>query len=284
MTQPLRAALDAARRRLAQGGIPDPAGDARWLLAHATGLARDRLALHLDDPLDPAAAEMLDRMLARRLTREPVSHLIGRRAFWGRDFRVTADVLDPRPETESLVAEALTGTADRILDLGTGSGCILLTLLAERPQATGLGVDLSAAALAVAAQNAVLLGLGDRAVFGPSDWWEAVTGQWDLVVSNPPYIAETEMAGLSPELGHEPRMALTPGGDGLDAYRAIAKGAAAHLAPGGRLLVEIGPTQGGAVAAMFSAAGLSRVRVLPDLDGRDRVIAAEKLRNPDIRA
>lgn len=269
-------ALRAAVARLAAAGVPDAPRDARILLAEALRIGADRLTLHLADPLDDEASARLARMVARRVAREPVSHILGRRMFWGREFRVTPDVLDPRPETETLIAAALASPFTRVLDLGTGSGAILLSLLAEHPGATGLGVDLSPAALAVASGNARALGLDGRAEFALSDWFAGVTGIFDLIVANPPYIAEAEMDDLAPEVrDHEPRMALTPGGDGLDAYRAIAAGLGPHLAPGGRVLVEIGPTQGSAVSALLAAAGLESPRILPDLDGRDRVVTAK---------
>ncbi|TAG13666.1 MAG: peptide chain release factor N(5)-glutamine methyltransferase, partial [Rhodobacterales bacterium] len=203
--------------------------------------------------------------------------ITGRRLFWGLEFRVTPDTLDPRPETETLVAEALTRPFLKILDLGTGTGCILLACLKHMPMARGMGVDASPAALAVAARNAADLGLEGRARFLQSDWFSAVDGQFDLIVSNPPYIAAEEMAALAPDVRDwEPHLALTPGGDGLDAYRAIARGAGARLVPGGRLLLEIGPTQGAAVVAMLEGAGLTGLSILPDMDGRDRVVTAMK--------
>ncbi|MFT4148926.1 MAG: peptide chain release factor N(5)-glutamine methyltransferase [Paracoccaceae bacterium] len=269
-------ALRAAIPRLRAAGVDDPARDARALMAHAAGLTPDRLTLHLSDPLtDPQAAAFAAHVAARE-RRQPVAQIIGQRLFWGRSFCVTPDVLDPRPETEILIDHALSRPFSRVLDLGTGSGAILITLLAESPDATGLGADLSAEALAVARGNARLLGVMGRAEFLRSDWFDAIPGRFDLIVSNPPYIAEEEMASLSPEVRDwEPHLALTPGGDGLDAYRAIAAGAGAHLAPGGRLMVEVGPTQGDAVAALLSAAGLENPRILPDLDGRPRVVAAD---------
>lgn len=270
----LAEALRAGAARLAAAGVEGAAGDARALLCFATGIAPGRLTLHLPDALAPEAAARFDATLAARAARQPVAQITGQRLFWGRPFRVTRDVLDPRPETEGLVAAALEEPFTRVLDLGTGSGAILLSLLADQPTATGIGVDVSPAALAVAGGNAVALGLGDRVAFRQSDWFAAVieTG-FDLIVSNPPYIAADEMAGLSPEVRDwEPHLALTPGGDGLAAYRRIAAGAGAHLAPGGRLMVEIGPTQGPAVAGMFRAAGLGDVAIHPDLDGRDRVV------------
>jgi release factor glutamine methyltransferase len=271
----LGAALRGATRHLAGAGVPDAPRDARLLLAHAAGVAADRVALHLSDPLSDAVAARLAAAVEARAARQPVAQIIGQRQFWGRPFLVTPDVLDPRPDTEVLVDLALAQPFGSVLDLGTGSGCILISLLADRPGACGTGVDLSPAALAVAQRNAGDLGVAARAAFVLSDWFDAVRGQFDLIVSNPPYIAADEMAGLAPDVRDwEPHMALTPGGDGLAAYRRIAAGAGAHLAPGGRLMVEIGPTQGPAVSALFAAAGLRQVQVRPDLDGRDRVVLA----------
>lgn len=269
-------ALRAAIPRLAAAGVPDAPRDARALLSHAAGIAPDRLTLHLHDPLAPDAIAAFDAAITRRSLREPVSHITGTRLFWGSSFRVTPDTLDPRPETEALVAEALSQPFTKLLDLGTGTGCILISCLAGMPIATGTGTDIHQPTLAVAQENAATLGLAARARFVLSDWFSSVTGRYDLIVSNPPYIAENEMPALAPELAHEPRRALTPGGDGLAAYRAIARGASSRLMPGGRLLVEIGPTQATAVTALFAAQGLAAIRVLPDLDGRDRVIAATK--------
>jgi release factor glutamine methyltransferase len=269
-------ALRTAIPRLKAAGIEGAAGDARRLLAHVLGRPPDRLILHLADEMTGAQQRSYEEALARRARRQPVSQIIGERQFLGRSFRVTGDVLDPRPETELLVLKALERPFVRMLDLGTGSGCILLSCLAGMPIATGLGTDLSAAALAVAAENAARLGLGRRAAFARSDWYEAVPGRFDLIVSNPPYIAGDEMAGLAPEVREwEPRMALTPGGDGLDAYRAIAAGAGARLMAGGRLLLEIGPTQGAAVIALLAAQRFEKLAILPDLDGRDRIVMAE---------
>lgn len=271
-------ALRAAIPLLRDAGIPDAARDARLLLAHASGIAPDRLTLHLPDDLAPEAVARFHAAITARTHRQPLSQITGQRLFWGRSFRVTPDVLDPRPETELLVQAALQAPFATMLDLGTGSGCILLSCLADMPNAQGLGIDLSAAALAVARLNADALNL-PQARFARSDWFAAVTGSYDLITANPPYIAADEMSALSPEVRHyEPHMALTPGGDGLDAYRAIARGAGAHLVPGGRLLLEIGPSQSAAVSEMLAAAGLPEAQTLTDLDGRDRVVAVMKPR------
>ncbi|HEY9039710.1 MAG TPA: peptide chain release factor N(5)-glutamine methyltransferase [Roseovarius sp.] len=264
----------AAAARLQDAGIEGAARDARLLLAHAAGLSATRLGTEMGEVAAPEVAERYNAMIARRATREPVSHITGKRLFFNHEFDVSPAVLDPRPETEALVLAALGAPFGRVLDLGTGSGAILLSLLAERGAATGLGTDLSEAALTVARENAQALGLGRRSDFQMSDWFAGIVGRFDLIVSNPPYIAQNEMADLAPELSFEPAMALTDGADGLSAYRAICKGARAHLAPGGRLMVEIGWTQGPQVAALMTAAGLPNVSILPDLDGRDRVILA----------
>lgn len=183
-----------ATARLNAAGIERPERDARRLVAFAAGTAPDRLTLHLRDDFTAAAA--LERALSARLARQPVAQITGERLFWGRSFRVTPEVLDPRPETEELIAAALEEPFARLLDLGTGTGCIALTLLAERPSATGLATDLSQAALAVAQENARRFGVSVEFVL--SDWFSGVTGRFDLIVSNPPYIAAAEMAGLAP--------------------------------------------------------------------------------------
>lgn len=270
------ALLANATRRLSLAEIPDPGRDARRLLAHVLKVPPGRLTLFLPENV-PAELEIIyNVMIERRAERVPVSHLTGRRMFYGREFLVTPEVLDPRPETEILIEAALAAPFDRVLDLGTGSGCILLTLLAEREQSTGTGTDLSEAALNVAFWNRNSLKLEPRAALVRGDWFGALGGapeRFDLIVSNPPYIAAAEMAALAPEVrDHEPRMALTDEGDGLAAYRAIAAGAPRHLRAGGRLMVEIGPTQGAPVAAMFAAVGLVQIGVISDLDGRDRVV------------
>jgi release factor glutamine methyltransferase len=273
----LREAIHAVTRTLTQAGVETPARDARLLVAHAARIPPDRLTLHEGEALLPDAVARLAGAVTRRAARQPLSQITGQRLFWGRAFRVTPDTLDPRPDTETLVALALREPFHHVLDLGTGTGCILLSCLADCPAAHGIGTDLSPAALAVAKGNAADLGLTARATFQLSDWFSTVEGQFDLIVANPPYIPAAEMPHLAPEVrDHEPHLALTPGGDGLDAYRIIAYAAPAHLPPGGRILMEIGPTQGQAVTAMLGDAGLTDIRIHPDLDGRDRVVAARK--------
>ena len=267
--------MRAAGERLCAAGIAQGQSDAMALMAHAYGerAPRYRLMSALQEPLPGEVAEAFEAAIAQRLLRKPVSQIIGHRAFWNAEFIVTPDVLDPRPETETLVAEALALPFSRLLDLGTGSGAIAISLLQGRPEASGLATDLSAAALEVARRNAEALGVAARLELRLSDWFAEVEGRFDLIVSNPPYITQAEMADLAPEVRDwEPHLALTPGGDGLDAYRAIAAGAPACLAPGGWLAVEIGWQQGPAVSEIFRQAGLEDVAIRPDLDGRDRVV------------
>lgn len=270
-------ALRAGIARLRGAGVPDPQGDARRLLAHALAVGPGRLSLVLPEPVSPTALRLFERALAARRKRQPVAQIVGYRMFYGRNFRVTPDVLDPRPETETLVATALERPFDDVIDLGTGSGCVVLSLLAERPAARGLGTDRSAPALAVAQANAAALGLSARARFVQADWWSGVEARADLIVSNPPYITAAEMETLAPEVRDwEPAEALTPGRDGLDSYRAIFDRARTHLVKRGRLLVEIGPTQAMDVSELGQAAGLRLADMRRDLDGRDRVVCFER--------
>ena len=268
-------ALRRAIPMLEQAGIDEAARDARKLLSWAMGIDGAGLAARLRDDLPAAQHEAFKAAIDRRAAHEPVSHITGVRAFWGREFRVTPDVLDPRPETELLVELALAEPFRRVLDLGTGSGAILISLLAERPEATGVGTDISEKAILVAGENAVRHGVADRIVLPIADWFGDVGGSFDLVVSNPPYIAAGEVEELDRDVREfEPRGALTDGGDGLSAYRAIAERVHWCLSPGGRLLLEIGATQAQDVTNILQEAGLSSIAVHRDLAGRDRVVAA----------
>jgi len=282
MTVSVDQALRASVQALREAGIEEAAVDARHLLAHALEVSRDRLILMGPDIMPAAASARLEQALARRIAHEPVARIVGARNFWGRAFAVTPDVLDPRADTETLIATALDGPAPtRLLDLGTGSGAIALTLLAEWPQARAVATDISAAALQVTALNAQALGVAERLDLILSDWCAEVTDRFDLIVSNPPYISAAEMAGLAPEVVlHDPAIALSPGGDGLSAYRQIAAQAPAHLAPAGRVIVEIGWTQGADVSAVFAREGWRDLRVIPDMEGRDRVMVAQNPADP----
>ncbi len=264
-------------RQLNDAGVPDAARDARRLLAHAAGVEAGRLTLILPEEASEATEARFAAILQRRAAREPVSHIVGYRDFYGRRFKVNRHVLDPRPETEILIEAALQEPFEAVIDLGTGSGCILLTLLAETPEAQGVGVDLSDDACIVAEENAERLDLLDRCAMLCTSWFDGIEGEVDLIVSNPPYIAPDEMEDLSPEVyDYEPHMALTDAFDGLTAYRSICANAPRHLVRGGRLLVEIGPTQAEEVVALFKKNGFSEVHVIQDMDGRDRVVSGKK--------
>ena len=270
-------AMVAAIAKLRLAGVDDPARDARILLAHAAQVDASRVTLIAPDDIAPEIAARYEQLIALRTDRVPVSHLIGEREFYGRRFKVSRDVLDPRPETETLIEAALAEPFASVLDIGTGSGCILVTLLAERENAVGVGTDLSEAACLQAAANAVLNNVDTRADIYQSDWFGAVRGRYDLIVSNPPYLAAAEMADVCPELrDHEPRMALTDEADGLTGYRMLANLGQRFLEPQGRLFAEIGWQQGPEVVVLFQQAGWLNPRLLVDFDGRDRVICADK--------
>jgi len=269
-----QSALVAAVQSLKAAGVDDPARDARRLLCHALDIDSSRLTLALGEEMTKDAKKLFGDLITRRITREPVSQILGYRDFYGQRFEVTRDVLDPRPETETLVETVLGLDFQTILDIGTGSGCILLSLLATRVGSTGIGVDVSQSALTVAKRNAQTLGLLERVEFAHSNWFEAVEGLFDVIVSNPPYIDEKEWETLEPEpKDWEPKFALTPGVDGLAPYRVIAAVAPRHLTKDGWLAVEIGWRQGDAVKDIFEDSGFSDVRVIQDLGGRDRVVA-----------
>jgi release factor glutamine methyltransferase len=268
----------AAARLLREARIAAPELDARLLLCHAAGLTHEAYVAGINETLAPDAAARFGGYVARRLAGEPVSRIIGIREFYGRPFRIDSSTLDPRPDTETLIEAALALARHegplRLLDLGTGTGCILITLLAELPRATGIGIDKSLPALELARANAASLGVGDRALFMAGDWLEAVRGTFDLVVANPPYLSAADMAGLSNEVGaHDPRDALDGGPDGLSAYRRIAPRLGKVLRPGGIALFEIGHTQAEAVFSLLAKEGLILEQgPWRDLAGRPRVV------------
>jgi release factor glutamine methyltransferase len=271
---------------LRQAGIETPELDARLLVCHAAGLSHEAYVAKVRDELEPATLARLSAAIERRLKREPVARITGSREFYGRPFLVDPHALDPRPDTETLIEAALAlverkglgAKPLKLLDLGTGTGCILITLLAELPRAQGVGTDMSAGALASAAANAKRLGVAARASFVVADWLDAVEGKFDLILSNPPYLAAGEIEGLADDVAvYDPRLALDGGADGLDAYRRIAARAGDVLAEQGRLLVEIGATQAEAVAGILCGAGLSLDNIEGtrlDLAGRPRAVVA----------
>jgi release factor glutamine methyltransferase len=284
-TQTIAQARRALAEALRVNGIASPDLDARVLIGHALGLDHAGLASHAARVLSEAEQDHIVTLARRRLAHEPVARIVGRKEFWGLDLKVTPAVLVPRPETETVVEAALAAIADRtqpirLLDLGTGSGALLLALLSELPAATGVGTDRDPVALGVARTNAIALELGIRTHVVACDFGAALGGSFDLVVSNPPYVATAEIARLDADVrDHDPHLALDGGADGLDCYRAIARDAARLLAPGGRLVVEIGQGQGAPVTALFAGCGLRvEVPVRSDLSGIPRAVSAS--RNP----
>jgi release factor glutamine methyltransferase len=279
--------VEQARRALAARfraeNLDSPELDARVLTGHALALDHAALVAAAARPLDAAAAARIEAFAARRLAGEPVARIVGAREFWGLPLIVTPAVLVPRPETETVVELALAlidqggarTRALRIADLGVGSGAILLALLSELPNARGCGTDNAVDALGVARRNAHRLGVADRAEFLAGDYGAALRGQFDLVVSNPPYIATGDIASLDRDVrDHDPPHALDGGADGLAAYRAIAPDVVRLLAPDGHLVVEIGAGQQPDVEFLFTAQGLAIRTAQHDLSGIARAVAA----------
>ncbi len=272
--------LRRATGHFAARGIDTPRLDAELLLAAALGVERLQLYLHFEKPVDPRERGAYRELVRRRAAeRVPVAQILGRREFWSLSLAVTPDVLIPRPETETLVAAALERLPDAeaalsVLDVGTGCGAVALALASERPRARVVASDVSAPALELAARNAEKLGLAARLRFAQGDLFEPVAGErFELVVSNPPYLAESERAGLAPELSHEPEAALFAGPDGLAVLRRLVAGVPACLAPGGVFACELAPAQAPEVADWCRAAGLLDVRVHRDLAKRPRVVS-----------
>jgi release factor glutamine methyltransferase len=277
--------IEAARRRLArefrQGGLDAPELDARIIVGHVLGLDHTALAAQSDRVLAAEEAGAIAALSARRLAREPVARILGRKEFWGLPFKLNAETLLPRPETETVVEAALaaldlenrTSRELRIVDLGTGSGALLLALLSELPRACGIGTDISFAALRCARDNAAAFGLSTRASFVACDYGTALRGPVDVLVSNPPYVARADIAGLQPEVrDFDPRAALDGGLDGLDGYRAIAPQARDLLVPDGVLVLELGQGQLGAVTSIFASTGLAPIGPQHDLAGIARAL------------
>ena len=283
--------VDAARRdvarRLRQRGIESPELDARLLVCHALGLDHTGLARAGERILATTEIARIDALVMRRLAREPIARITGVKEFWGLRLAMTPAVLVPRPETETVVEAALAALdrdgprsrSLRIADLGVGSGAILLALLSELPHALGVGTDRDPAALAVARENARRLGMASRAWFIACDFGAALAAGFDLVATNPPYVASADIATLAPDVrDFDPPAALDGGPDGLAAYRAVAADAAQLVAPGGHFVAEIGKGQADAVAALVAAAGFGRIGIVPDLAGIPRALSA--IRNP----
>jgi release factor glutamine methyltransferase len=273
MTKTIGSAVLDATRQLSLAGIDGAYLDARILMSSVLKVAPHQASLLAGNFLDKAQLERFGEVIQKRLSRVPVSHILGYRDFFEQRFIISPDVLDPRPETELLVIEALKESFQNVLDLGTGSGCILLSLLAKNLNAQGLGIDISEAAIAVARKNAKRLHLSDRANFSTSNWFSTVKNQkFDLIIANPPYIHPNQLERLSPEVLKEPMIALTDNEDGLGSFRKIAMGAQKFMALGARLVFEIGYDQGPLVVEILNISGFQDIRVVPDLNGCDRMI------------
>jgi len=279
-------ALATGAARLRGAGVAAPRRDALLLLAAALEVDANMLRLRPERLLDAAEWSAFETLLSRRAGREPVSRIAGTREFWSLPFKITRDTLDPRPDSETLVEAVLARIGDRgapldILDLGTGSGCLLLALLNELPAARGLGVDISEGALKVARENAVALGLAGRADFLCAPWGAALGGAWQVIVSNPPYILSGELPDLAPEVqDFDPPLALAGGPDGLDAYRALAPEIARLMAAGGLAALEIETTQIDTVEALLRTAGLRDFGRERDLAGNWRCLLAGNAARP----
>lgn len=277
----VRETLARATERLKAAGIESARLDARVLLTHAMGLSSNELLL-----AGAPSAEQLafyETLIVRRAAREPLAYVTGTKEFWSLAFEVGPDVLIPRPETEALVEQVLRAFPDRsrplqVLDLGTGSGCLLIAVLSEYPQAHGVGVDESEAALRQAQANADRNGVAQRCSWLKGGWTAAEGRTFDFIVSNPPYLAQAERNDLSPEIAqHEPPGALFAGEDGLEAYRALGPAIAASLRPGGSAMLEIGAGQEADVCAILAAAGLEIAHVAPDLSGIPRCVVVRRI-------
>lgn len=275
--------LQQSVRALLPVAASNAALEARLLARHAWGFTPEELLKYHDAPITQEQAERLRALVDRRLTHEPVSHILGYRDFWRERFKVTADVLTPRPDSEALIEAVLTHYPDRsaplrILDLGTGSGCLLLSLLHEYPHAQGTGVDISTAALAVAQHNAQALQQESRAQFFCGSWCKPLdkADRFAIIISNPPYIAHAAMAGLMPDVvGFEPHLALHGGDDGLACYREIFSQIRPHMEADAKVVVEIGESQTNDVTAIADAQGFARVAVRHDLGGNPRALVFE---------
>ena len=270
------AALGTATAELRAAGIDAPRRDARLLMQHALGLSPETLLADDRLPLGEDESRRLTALVRRRAAREPVAYLTGRREFWSLELAVDRSALVPRPESETLVEAVLARAArltsrPRLLDLGTGSGCLLVALLSELSGAVGFGIDVNAAAVSLARANARRHDLGERASFAVADWGAALAARFDVVVSNPPYVATPELVSLAPEITrHEPRTALAGGADGYECYRRLAPQIARLLASGGLAAIELGAGMADEVRSLFAASGLLEIGRRRDLSGIGR--------------
>ena len=268
--------LIASQVKLRECGMSDPLREARLLLSGCLGVRTQNLNLLDDSYISEIKISKFWRMIHERCKRKPVSKILGYRSFWGRDFEINENVLDPRGDTETLIELILDCKFENMLELGTGSGAIAITVLAERPEVTCVATDISEYALKTASTNSKRHGVESRLKLLHSNWFEKISGSFDVIVSNPPYISSEEYAQLSAEVvKYDPKISLTLGGDGLEAYREILSQALEKLSKNGHIFLEIGYTQANAVGHLFREAGFQQIKVHKDLGSRDRVISAK---------
>jgi len=273
----LRELVALASEKLRSSGISSYTRDARALSAYAIEIQPDQVILHANTDVTNSQQEVLLALINARCEGKPVARILGSRLFWGRRFEINQHVLDPRGDTETLIELALKKPAKKILDLGTGSGNLAVTLLCEWPEAEAVATDISLYALKVAARNAKSHKVSERLEFTESDWFSNISSKFDLIVSNPPYIGADEVDGLEKDVkDFDPIIALSPGKDGLSAYRQIAKNAIGHLETDGRLIVEIGNMQGADLKHILNIYGYKEIRLHKDLDGYDRVVSCKR--------
>jgi release factor glutamine methyltransferase len=277
-TVSIERALAQIAGQLGASGIEQPRREARLLVAAALGWEVQQVWNRPESVLDDTVMAGLQALATRRSAREPLSRILGHREFWSLRFGLSQATLDPRPDSETLIEAMLAALPDhtrpyRLLDFGTGTGCLLLAALSELPRATGVGVDRAVAAVALARRNAAALGMADRACFIAADWGRPLSGQWDVILANPPYVPSNEVGSLMPEVaGYDPALALDGGSDGLDAYRQLCPEISRLLAPGGLAFLELGAGQLAEVTAIMRRPGLAVRGVRPDLSGIDRCI------------
>ena len=268
--------LSDVTSKLSISKIDNAARDARILVAHALCIPRSQLLISINEKVSEETQATLEKLIFRRINREPIAKILGKRQFWGRTFFINGDVLDPRADTETLIEYVIDRPVRSVLDLGTGSGIIAISLACEWKEVHVVATDISEAALFVAQKNAKYFDVQDKIDFLKSDWFEAIEGKFDLIISNPPYIGLSEISEISQEvLNHEPELALFAGSDGLGAYERIIPQLTKFLKPKGIVVLEIGASQSESVKTLMNSSGLSEVKTLKDLAGKDRLVTAK---------
>ena len=262
--------------KLSISEIDNATRDARILVAHALGMPKSQLSMNTNENVPKETRSSLEKLISRRLNREPIAKILGKRQFWGRTFFINEDVLDPRADTETLIDYVIDRPVRSVLDLGTGSGVIAISLACEWKEVHVVATDISEAALFVAQKNAKYFDVQDKIHFLKSDWFEAIEGKFDLIISNPPYIGLSEISEISQEvLNYDPDLALFAGCYGLDSYERIIPNVTKFLRPGGIVVLEIGASQSDSVKTLMNSSGLSEVKTLKDLAGKDRLVTAK---------